>query len=98
MVMGSVMMKRVLAAVLLGFGLTAGAVMANVEDEISRAQGHGGTSGFFGLPIIPVEDLTATATADSGQTVPQTNGRFDKSYTGNPFNTGRAPAINGSRV
>ena len=27
-------MKRVLAAVLLGFGLTAGAVMANVEDEI----------------------------------------------------------------
>ena len=28
------MMKRVLAAVLLGFGLTAGAVMANVEDEI----------------------------------------------------------------
>lgn len=28
------MMKRVLAAVLLGFGLTAGAVMASVEDEI----------------------------------------------------------------
>lgn len=28
------MMKRVLAAVLIGFGLTAGAVMANVEDEI----------------------------------------------------------------
>ncbi|MEQ9545728.1 MAG: cytochrome c5 family protein [Marinobacter sp.] len=27
-------MKRVLAAVLLGFGLTAGAVMASVEDEI----------------------------------------------------------------
>ncbi|MDL0432353.1 c-type cytochrome [Marinobacter sp. TBZ242] len=27
-------MKRVLAAVLLGFGLTTGAVMANVEDEI----------------------------------------------------------------
>lgn len=27
-------MKRVLAAVLLGFGLTAGAAMANVEDEI----------------------------------------------------------------
>ncbi|MCK2150393.1 MULTISPECIES: c-type cytochrome [Marinobacter] len=27
-------MKRVLAVVLLGFGLTAGAVMANVEDEI----------------------------------------------------------------
>lgn len=71
---------------------------ANVEDEISRAQGHGGTSGFFGLPMIPVEDLTATATADSGQTVPQTNGRFDKPYTGRPFNTGRVPATNGSRV
>jgi len=28
------MMKRVLAVVLLGFGLTAGAVMASVEDEI----------------------------------------------------------------
>ncbi len=28
------MMKRVLAAVLLGFGLMAGAVMASVEDEI----------------------------------------------------------------
>ena len=28
------MMKRVLAAVLLGFGLTAGGVMASVEDEI----------------------------------------------------------------
>jgi len=32
-------MKRILAAVLLGFGLTAGAVMANVDDEIlSRIQ------------------------------------------------------------
>ncbi|HEV8077293.1 MAG TPA: c-type cytochrome [Marinobacter sp.] len=32
-------MKRILAAVLLGFGLTAGAVMANVNDEIlSRIQ------------------------------------------------------------
>ena len=71
---------------------------ANVEDEISRAQGHGGTSGFFGLPMIPVEDLTATATADSGQTVPQTNGRFNKSPIVGPLNTGFVPATNGSRV
>jgi cytochrome c5 len=36
-------MKRILAAVLLGFGLTAGAVMANVNDEIlSRIQPIGG--------------------------------------------------------
>ncbi len=31
---------------------------ANVEDEISRAQGKGGSGGFFGLPAIAVEDLT----------------------------------------
>ncbi len=39
---------------------------ANVEDEISRAQGQGSTGGFFGLPSIEVEDLTIT---------PQANGR-----------------------
>ena len=39
---------------------------ANVEDEISRAQGCGGTGGFFGLPTIAVEDLTKMT---------QTNGR-----------------------
>ena len=71
---------------------------ANIEDEISRAQGHGGTSGFFGLPIIPVEDLTTTASVHSGQSVPQTNGRSNNPYTGRPFNTGRVPATNGSRV
>jgi hypothetical protein len=38
----------------------------NTLDEISRAQGHGGTGGFFGLATIAVEDLTA---------VPQANGR-----------------------
>ncbi len=31
---------------------------ANVEDEISRAQGNGSTNAFFGLPLIKVEDLT----------------------------------------
>lgn len=75
---------------------------ANIEDEISRAQGHGGTGGFFGLPEIEVEDLTATVAADSryrsGQTVPQTNGRFTKPHTVGPLNTDRVPATNGSRV
>jgi hypothetical protein len=57
---------------------------ANVEDEISRAQGKGSTGAFFGLPAIEVEDLTA-ASADgkvvaaagpsSRQTVSQTNGQ-----------------------
>lgn len=32
---------------------------ANVEDEISRAQGNGSTGAFFGLPSIEVEDLAA---------------------------------------
>lgn len=39
---------------------------ANIADEISRAQGHGGTGGFFGLPPVPVEDLT-TVLQISGQ-------------------------------
>lgn len=34
---------------------------ANVEDEISRAQGNGSTGAFFGLPTIEVEDLTAVS-------------------------------------
>jgi hypothetical protein len=34
---------------------------ANIEDEISRAQGNGSTGAFFGLPSIEVEDLTAAA-------------------------------------
>jgi hypothetical protein len=32
---------------------------ANINDEISRAQGRGGTGGYFGLPPVEVEDLTA---------------------------------------
>ncbi len=31
---------------------------ANLEDEVARARGNGGTGGFFGLPAIAVEDLT----------------------------------------
>ena len=47
---------------------------ANVEDEISRAQGNGGTGGFFGLPPIEVEDLTTTS-AGSVQASSQANGK-----------------------
>ncbi len=46
---------------------------ANVEDEISRARGHGGTGGFFGLPTIPVENLTKTPQTNNGR-VPAMNG------------------------
>lgn len=35
---------------------------ANLTDEISRAQGHGSSNGFFGLPAIPVDDLINAAT------------------------------------
>ena len=62
---------------------------ANVEDEISRAQGGGGTGGFFGLPMIAVEDLT---------TVSQANGRFDKPNTVESLSAGHTPAANGSRA
>jgi len=62
---------------------------ANVEDEISRAQGNGGTGGFFGLPTIAVEDLT---------TVSQPNGHFDKPNTVGPLSVGHVPATNGSRA
>ena len=57
-------MKRILAAVLLGFGLTAGAVMANVDDEIlSRIQPIGNVcvqGEDCGAAVAP----TATASAD----------------------------------
>ncbi|HFE67600.1 MAG TPA: hypothetical protein ENJ93_10090 [Chloroflexi bacterium] len=62
---------------------------ANVEDEISRAQGGGGTGGFFGLPMIAVEDLT---------TVSQSNGRFDKPNTVESLSADHTPAANGSRA
>lgn len=45
---------------------------ANCLDEISRAQGNGGTGAFFGLPPVPVEDLTAVFQTN-GQTA-ATNG------------------------
>ncbi|MCP4416132.1 MAG: hypothetical protein GY805_05900 [Chloroflexi bacterium] len=40
---------------------------ANIEDEISRAQGNGSPNAFFGLPVIEVEDLTTNS---------QVNGRI----------------------
>ncbi len=64
---------------------------ANVEDEISRARGNGGTDGFFGLPAIAVENLTVPPPAP-------TNGRFDKLKTVGPLSTDRTPAASGSRA
>lgn len=82
---------------------------ANVEDEISRARGNGGTGGFFGLPTIPVEDLTTLApAADSGRRpvppVPRANGHFNKPNSVGPPNPGgphradRVPVANGRRA
>ena len=45
---------------------------ANVEDEISRAQGHGPTGNFYGYPIVTVEDLTPADNAPA----PKPNGRL----------------------
>jgi hypothetical protein len=39
---------------------------ANLEDEIGRARGQARGEGFFGLPQIPVEDLTAVSTNGDG--------------------------------
>jgi hypothetical protein len=47
-------------------------VWENTLDEISRAQGQGGTGGLFGLPPIEVEDLTAVSQT-SGR-IPEANG------------------------
>ena len=44
---------------------------ANVGDEISRAQGLGSNDGFFGLPPIEIEDLTAPVPNGS---IPASNG------------------------
>lgn len=45
---------------------------ANVEDEISRAQGHGPTGNFYGYPVVTVEDLTTAGNAPA----PKPNGRL----------------------
>lgn len=87
---------------------------ANAEDEISRAQGNGGTGGFFGLPTISVEDLTTPASAaDAGRRpvppVPQANGpqavgHFNKPNSvgspnpGGPPLTDRVPTAHGRRA
>ena len=46
---------------------------ANVGDEISRSQGDGGNGGFFGLPPIEIEDLTAPV-SNGGIPAPNGNG------------------------
>lgn len=68
---------------------------ANVEDEISRAQGSGGTNGFFGLPLIEVEDLTVPPPSPA-----PANGRFDRACLepAERLSAGRAPAANGKQV
>jgi hypothetical protein len=53
---------------------------ANLEDEIARARGEGGTGGFLGLPQIVVEDLRPPAangpqTAVPSAGVPRPNGQ-----------------------
>ena len=46
---------------------------SNVGDEISRAQGLGSNGGFFGLPSIEIEDLTAPIFS-GGNPAPNGNG------------------------
>ena len=50
---------------------------ANVADEIARAQGQGQPGGYFGLPVVEVEDLTgaASAPASANGRRPPVNGR-----------------------
>ncbi len=45
---------------------------ANVEDDISRAQGHGPTGKFYGYPVVTVEDLTT----DGETPAPKPNGQM----------------------
>ena len=62
---------------------------ANVEDEISRAQGNGSTGGFFGLPRIAVEEMTTAAPSPASPA----NGQ----QTAVSPTNGRRTAVNGSR-
>ena len=64
---------------------------ANVEDEISRAQGKGGSGGFFGLPAIAVEDLT-----HSGGGVP--NGHPANGLVVPAMPAASARPVNGSHI
>ncbi|MFO7682970.1 MAG: hypothetical protein R6X34_23275 [Chloroflexota bacterium] len=85
---------------------------ANVADEVSRAQGQGGTGGFFGLPAIVVEDLTAAAaappvdervsptnrSASANGRSSAANGRSSAANGRSSAANGRSSAANGSRV
>lgn len=65
---------------------------ANVEDEISRAQGKGGSGGFFGLPAIAVEDLT-------GSSKESANGRLPANSLVVPaMSTASAHPVNGRHI
>ena len=66
---------------------------ANVEDEIARAQGKGGTGGFFGLPTIEVEDLTRSGGSANGR--PSANGLVVPAM---PSASAPAHPVNGSRI
>ncbi len=51
---------------------------ANIEDEISRAQGRGATGKFCGYPVVTVEDLT---TVGNSPPHAKPNGHLGKVYT-----------------
>ena len=48
---------------------------ANVADEIARAQGKGQPGGYFGLPVVEVEDLTGAESAPANGRPAAANGR-----------------------
>lgn len=60
----------------------------NVADEIARAQGKGETGGYFGLPVVEVEDLTGDPPA-------ATYGRAAAPGNGHATNGRPAPPANG---
>ncbi len=66
---------------------------ANVEDEIARAQGKGGSGGFFGLPAIAAEDLTRSGGLANGR--PPANGLVVPAMQ--PASTPSRP-VNGSQI
>jgi len=48
---------------------------ANVTDEIARAQGKGQPGGYFGLPVVEVEDLTGAVSVPANGIRLPVNGR-----------------------
>ncbi len=60
---------------------------ANIADEIARAQGKGQPGGYFGLPVVEVEDLTGVTAAPANGSRQRVNGR-------SPATSHQRPAIN----